>query len=247
MLRGVSGLIIATVTPLVLLAGIVALGKGGWRTAPLVGIAFAWGLGCTWIVVHINDAWVRHYSLTSLFVVGAPIIEEASKSFLSPALTSLRRCSWFVDGAVIGLAAGTGFAIRENWVYLDHNKAQAVSLAVARVTSTNLMHAGCSAIVGAALAAAARRNVLTRIVTGAVGLALAMGVHSGFNRLTRVSQPSAAIITAVGVLAFIYAAGIVALGAPVSARWARQDMAARGLSESEQVALAGGKIGRAHV
>lgn len=238
--RAVTGLIIATIIPLALMLGIVALGRGGWRTAPLIAIALAWGIGCTWIVIHINNGWARHYSLTSLFVLGAPIIEEVSKSFLSPLLTGVRRCSWFVDGAVIGLAAGTGFAIRENWVYLDQNKQQAVSLAVARVTSTNLMHAGCTAIVGAALAAAARRGILTRIVTGVVGLALAMGIHSGFNRLTRVSQPSAAIITAVGVLAFVYAAIIVALGAPVSARWARQDMAARGLSESEQVALAGG-------
>jgi len=238
--RAVTGLLIATIIPLVLMLGIVALGRGGWRTAPLIAIALAWGIGCTWIVVHINDSWARNFSLTSLFVLGAPIIEEVSKSFLSPLLTGLRRCSWFVDGAVIGLAAGTGFAIRENWVYLDQNPDQAVSLAVARVTSTNLMHAGCTAIVGAALAAAARRGILTRVVTGVVGLALAMGIHSGFNRLTRVSQPSAAIITAVGVLAFVYAAGVVALGAPVSARWARQDMAARGLSESEQVALAGG-------
>ena len=102
------------------------------------------------------------------------------------------------------------------------------------------MHAGCSAIVGAALAAAARRGILTRVGLFVAGLALAMGIHSGFNRLTRVSQPSALIITLVGVLAFVYAVGIVALGIPVSARWARKDMKARGLSASEQVALAGG-------
>ena len=226
--------------PLLLLAGIVALGRGGVRTLPLVVIGLGWGFGSTWIIVHVNDAWARTYTLTSLFVLGAPIIEEVGKSLLSPVLTSLRRCSWFVDGAVIGLAAGTGFAIRENWVYLDRDHTGGVALAVARVTSTNLMHAGCSAIVGAAFAAAARRNVVTRVTVGIIGLVAAMGIHSGFNRLTRVSNPSALVITLVGVLAFVYAAGIVALGIPVSARWARRDMEARGLSAGEQAALAGG-------
>ena len=234
------GIAIATLVPLLLLAGIVVLGRGGMRTLPLVVIGLGWGFASTWIIVHVNDAWARTYTLTSLFVLGAPIIEEIGKSLLSPVLTSLRRCSWFVDGAVIGLAAGTGFAIRENWVYLDRDHTGGLALAIARVTSTNLMHAGCSAIVGAAFAAAARRNVLTRIVTGLVGLVAAMGIHSGFNRLTQVSNPSAAVITLVGVLAFVYAAGIVALGIPVSARWARKDMEARGLSAGEQAALAGG-------
>jgi len=234
------GIAIATLVPLLLLAGIVALGRGGVRTLPLVVIGLGWGFGSTWIIVHVNDAWARTYTLTSLFVLGAPIIEEVGKSLLSPVLTSLRRCSWFVDGAVIGLAAGTGFAIRENWVYLDRDHTGGVALAVARVTSTNLMHAGCSAIVGAAFAAAARRNVVTRVTVGIIGLVAAMGIHSGFNRLTRVSNPSALVITLVGVLAFVYAAGIVALGIPVSARWARRDMEARGLSAGEQAALAGG-------
>jgi len=236
----VAGRLIATLVPLLLLAGVALLGKGGWRVAPLVLIALGWGFASTWIVVDVNNAWARNFSITSLFVLGAPIIEEVGKSLLSPVLTSLRRCSWFVDGAVIGLAAGTGFAIRENWVYLDRDFSGGVALATARVTSTNLMHAGCSAIVAAAFAAAARRGLLARVVVGLGGLVAAMGVHSGFNRLTRVSVPSPAIITAVGVLAFVYATGIVALGIPLSARWARRDMEARGLSASEQVALAGG-------
>ncbi len=236
----VTGRLIATLVPLVLLLGVAALGKGGLRAAPLVAVGLVWGLLSTWIVVDLNNSWATTFGITSVYVLGAPIIEEIGKSLLAPVLTGMRRCSWFVDGAVIGLASGTGFAIRENWVYLDRDHTGGVALAVARVTSTNLMHAGCSAIVAAAFAAAARRGVFTRVVVGLVGLVAAMGIHSGFNRLTRVSAPSPAIITAVGVLAFVYATGIVALGIPVSARWARRDMEARGLSASEQVALAGG-------
>jgi hypothetical protein len=72
------------------------------------------------------------------------------------------------------------------------------------------------------------------------GLVVAMAIHSGFNRLTRVSVPSPLIITLVGVLAFAWATLAVAAGIPVSERWAKRDMEARGLSESESAALAGG-------
>ena len=234
------GTLIAIAVPLVLLLAVAALGKGGMRTAPLVLFALLWGVGSTWIIVHINGWWARSFSLTSLYVLGAPIIEEIGKSLFSPVLTAMRRCSWFVDGAVIGLAAGMGFAIRENLVYLQHSPNDSVGLAIARVTSTNLMHAGCSALVGAALALSARRGVLTRIASGLGGLIIAMAIHSGFNRLTRVSVPSPLIITMMGVLAFAWATLAVAAGIPVSERWAKRDMEARGLSESESAALSGG-------
>ena len=234
------GTVVAIAVPLVLLAAVVVLGKGGRRSTPLVVLALTWGVGSTWLLVHVNGWWLNTFSLTSLYVVGAPIIEELGKSLLSPLFTASRRSSWFVDGAVIGLAAGTGFAIRENLVYLDRFPNDALNLAVARVSSTNLMHAGCSAIVGAALAVGVRRGIATRVLVSFAGLVIAMGVHSGFNRLTRVSVPSPFIITVVGVGAFLAATLAVASGIPLSAHWAKNDMLARGLSVAESAALSGG-------
>jgi RsiW-degrading membrane proteinase PrsW (M82 family) len=236
----VTDVVVATLVPLLLLGGIVALGRGGRRSAPVVLIALAWGVVVTWIVAPINDRWAAALGITSLITLGAPIIEEIGKGFVLPGLTASRRSSWFVDGAVFGLAAGTGFAIRENWVYLDRAAdGTGIALAIARVSSTNLMHAGCSAIVGAALAAAVRRGVLQRVVVAVAALVIAMSLHAVFNRLTD-GDASAAVVTMVGVGVFVVAVGIVGLGFPISVRWARQEMANRGLSEAEQVALGGG-------
>ena len=236
--------LVATAIPLCCLAAVWMLSRGGMRALPLVVLALAWGIGSTWVVVGFNDRWNQNYGFASLVVVGAPIMEEIAKSSLLPLLAWSRRCSWFVDGAVIGLAAGTGFAIRENWVYLSGSApGDGFSVALARVTSTNLMHAGCTAIVGAALVGTWSRGVVFRIGGTLAALACAMGLHSGFNRLTRQGEPNALAITLTGVAVFFVAAGIVATGIPISSRWARIDLARRGASASEQVALAGGRQG----
>lgn len=235
-----AGLLIAVLVPLALLVGAAQLGRGGRRLAPLVVIGLAWGVGVTWIVAPINERWLTAFGYLSLVTVGAPIIEEIAKSFVLPPLLGLRRAAWFVDGAVVGLAAGTGFAIRENILYLNGSDDGAgIALAVARTSSTNLMHAGCTALVGAAIATAARRGALARVIAWLGSLVVAIALHSAFNRMTDGSV-SALAVTLVGVMVFVAAVAIIALGYPVSRRWSRMEMRARGLSAGEQAALVGG-------
>ncbi len=158
-----------------------------------------------------------------------------------PFLTLSKRCFWFVDGAILGLAAGTGFAIVENWRYLDRDHSgQQIGLAIARVSSTNLMHAGATAIVGAAIVLSMKRGLLQRVLTPLGGLAIAITLHSLFNRMTTWPGESAAMITAVGVGVFAIASGIVALGLPISRRWVRNDLKLSAITASEQLALSGG-------
>jgi len=235
------GIILATAVPLLCLLTVAALGRVGRRASPLVAIALVWGFASTWVVVGFNDRWSAAFGLSSLIVLGAPIMEELAKSLATPFLAASRRCTWFVDGTIVGLAAGTGFAIRENWLYLDNAPdGEGLGIALARITSTNLMHAGCSAIVGAAIALAWTRGWLRRISFTIAALACSMALHSGFNRLTRQQERSPLTITAAGVAVFLVATGIVALGLPLTRRWARADLARRGATLSEQSALAGG-------
>ena len=219
---------LATLVPLALLAVVVALGRNAKRLAPLVVLSLLWGFATTYIIIYANDWWAATYGLSSLIVLGAPIFEEISKSFALPFISLSHRCQWFVDGAVLGLAAGTGFAIRENWLYLERvGPDEGIGLALARVSSTNLMHAGCTAIVGAAIVVTAGRAWYQRLGIGLGGLLVAITLHSSFNRLT-------------GVMVFAIAAGIVALGMPLSSRWVRQDLQSHGANASEQAALGGG-------
>ncbi len=237
-----NGSLIATIIPLVMLFWVAFIGRGGKQTAALVAIAVAWGMAATWIVLPFNNSFAAAYGVTAVIVYGGPLQEEIVKALVLPFLAISKRVFWFVDGAILGLAAGTGFAIRENWLYLANTRGDAsLELAIARVTSTNLMHAGATAIVGAALVLTLRRNPIVRIGVGLGALAIAFTLHSLFNRLTTIPGESAAVITLVGMGVFGIAAGIVALGIPLSKSWLRKDLEARGASESEMMVLAGGR------
>ena len=238
-----AGILLATVVPLIALAGLLLLGRSGRRLWVMTLIAVAWGIAATYVVIQVNDRWVEAFGLTSLIVLGAPIAEEITKAFVLPFLSLSRRAVWFVDGAVLGAAAGTGFAIRENWLYLERvGSDETLSLAIARVTSTNLMHAGCTAIVGAAIVLSYSRGWRARIALPLGALAIAITLHSIFNRLTVNEDASTLLVTVVGIGVFAIAVGIVFLGFPISARWVRQDLANQGATTSEQVALSGGSV-----
>ncbi len=234
------GTLIAVVVPLAFLAGAVVLSRGGRRTAPLVLVALVWGAVITVVVRPINDQWLSAYGYLSVVTIGAPIVEEIAKSLALPGFLRSKRASWFVDGAVLGLAAGTGFAIRENLAYLAAtSEDQAIGLAVARTTSTNLMHAGCTALVGAAIGSVLGRRLHVQALAWLGSLLVAIVLHSGFNRLTD-DAGSALLVTLVGVGVFVAAMGIVAIGFPVAGRWSQLEMRRRGLSAGEQAALVGG-------
>jgi hypothetical protein len=238
-----AGTILATVVPLTALAGLLLLGRSGRRLWVMTLIAVAWGIAATYIVIQVNDRWAQAFGLTSLIVLGAPIAEEITKAVALPFLSLSRRAAWFVDGAVLGAATGTGFAIRENWMYLERVGAdQTISLAIARVTSTNLMHAGCTAIVGAAIVLAYSRGWRARIALSLGALAIAIALHSTFNRLTVNDDASTLLVTVAGIGVFAIAVGIVFLGFSISARWVRQDLANSGATTSEQAALSGGSV-----
>ncbi|MEI7593660.1 MAG: PrsW family glutamic-type intramembrane protease [Actinomycetes bacterium] len=227
--------IIATLIPLSLLGLVIRLGRLRGRTLFLPAIALVWGFASTAIVLPINNSLAKSYGMLALVALLAPIVEEICKAGALPVLTTEKRAAWFVDGAVTGFAAGVGFAIRENWLYLS-TSTDGVRLAIARVTSTNLMHASTTALVGATLAATATQRWYVRITIVPIGLMIAIGLHSLFNRSTQYSS-SAAIVTVIGVAVFAVAVSVILLGGPMSLRWARAAMAEQGLSAGEQSVL----------
>ena len=91
-----------------------------------------------------------------------------------------------------------------------------------------------------ALPISLRRHWYERVAVGLAGLAIAITIHSVFNRATRSPSETAALVTAIGVAAFALSAGVVALGIPISRRWVHQDLAQSGRSPEDQFLLAGG-------
>ncbi len=82
--------------------------------------------------------------LTTLYI--APIIEESAKALIPLVLIRKRRIGFLVDGAIIGFAVGSGFALIENLYYLYHIADNRILLWIFRGFGTAIMHGGNTAI-----------------------------------------------------------------------------------------------------
>ncbi|MBI3167171.1 MAG: PrsW family intramembrane metalloprotease [Chloroflexi bacterium] len=114
----------------------------------------------------------------------APIVEEILKAAILIYLVNRADFNYVVDGALYGFGAGIGFAIIENVEYVQGNIEFALVVALARVFSTNLMHATSSGLIGTSLAyhrgeTNKKRGLL--VVLG--GYILAMFFHGVFNTM----------------------------------------------------------------
>ena len=97
----------------------------------------------------VNAGWVTWDQVIRIW---APIIEEILKSLIIIYLVTRADFNYVVDGALYGFGAGIGFAIIENVEYVTGNAEIALLVALARVFSTNLVHATGSGLIGTALA-----------------------------------------------------------------------------------------------
>ena len=160
-------------------------------------------VGAYYVNPWVSDISSLEWETTVRFV--APIVEEILKALILIYLVRQTHFTYFVDGAIYGFAVGIGFAVFENYQYLLDSSA-ALNLAIARVISTNLMHATASALVGIALGFSRFQRFSGRIALLLTGWLGAMGVHVAFNNMvTRVSS----------VYLLLYAAGAGFLGAVV--------------------------------
>ncbi len=122
----------------------------------------------------------------------APIVEELAKAAIVVVLVRAHRIGFLVDAAILGFAAGTGFAIVENVYYQQLIPDAGIGLWVVRGFGTAIMHGGTTAVfamMGLALSEERRRPLA---VAFAPGFALAVVLHSAFNHL--IAAPRAATL-----------------------------------------------------
>lgn len=148
-------------------------------------ITIAWGVIAYFLAAQINPALIDAGWATRLQVIrfAGPIVEELLKSLILIYLVQRADYNYVVDGAIYGFGAGIGFAIIENTEYIFGNPEIAVIVALARVFSTNLVHAAGSGLIGVALST-------NRVERGAKGMFLvllgylfSMAFHMGFNTM----------------------------------------------------------------
>jgi RsiW-degrading membrane proteinase PrsW (M82 family) len=175
--------VIAFLFPLVFLVGLrqfnyYKTGRFSYNLLTIAWGAIAYGLAY-WINSTIIDK--EYVTEAQLVYFAAPIIEETLKSLILYFL--IRRADFYfiVDGIIYGFGAGIGFAVFENIEYIQGHPEIAMSLALSRVFSTNLIHATGSAVIGTALAG----SRFDRSVRGwgilLFGILFSISAHMGFN------------------------------------------------------------------
>lgn len=163
-------------------------------------MSLGWGIIAYYFAVYINSSFIRFgwADRDQVVRLTAPIAEEIFKCLIVFFLVRRKDFVYIMDGVAYGFGAGIGFAVLENIEYISSSPAGvALLLAVARVFSTNLIHATGTAIVGAALGSSRLAKGANRISFPLGGLLIAIVAHVGFNNLVNNSNPL--------IFAFIYA------------------------------------------
>jgi RsiW-degrading membrane proteinase PrsW (M82 family)/cell division protein ZapA (FtsZ GTPase activity inhibitor) len=112
----------------------------------------------------------------------APTVEEIFKSLVLLYLVRRADTTFFVDGAVYGFAAGIGFAIAENMLYLSRVDVDTgVVVATTRAFCSSVMHGSCTAIVGMALAGFPLGKLNHPLLRWLAGLIVAITIHTAYN------------------------------------------------------------------
>jgi RsiW-degrading membrane proteinase PrsW (M82 family) len=192
-LASIPALLVAILIPIGYLVWISKRDFFETRKTRLIQICFFWGLFAYALAYLFQSNLIHGGILTKDQVVRylAPVLEEILKGAILFYLVRRADFTYFVDGAIYGFTVGIGFAIFENFEYVLSNPSMAVSLALMRVLSTNLIHATASGMIGIALGYSRfeRSNSSRRWYTLIFGTVIAMAIHMTFNNLVSNRAP----------------------------------------------------------
>lgn len=177
--------LIAIAVPIVVVYVIYALDLFGTGKGSTIEVCLLWGAtAAVGMAYLINQTAVHAFGYFTTTTLTAPIAEELLKGLILFYFIQRPRFRYFVDGAVYGFAAGTGFAISENIFYiLIDSDGEVLTLVVKRVLSSSLMHAFASAILGIMLGLTRRTTGIRRIGLPLGGIGLAISIHAIYNNI----------------------------------------------------------------
>lgn len=235
-LASLPALLVATIIPAGYLSWISKRDFFETRKVRLILICFVWGIAAYALAYLVQSNLIHGGILTKDQVVRylAPILEEILKGAILFYLVRRTDFTYFVDGAIYGFTVGIGFAIVENFEYVISNPSAAVSLALMRVLSTNLIHATASGMIGIALGYSRfeRSSSSRRQLTLVFGTLIAMAIHMTFNNLVSNRAPLlVAIFLGLGggfVIYLIMRQGLKNLQGWVEEQLQREDAAVTG-------------------
>jgi RsiW-degrading membrane proteinase PrsW (M82 family) len=226
---GVAAVAISIAVPLAFLALVRRLDLYASGHFGIVLRCFLWGFVAFVASFATNTLALTWFSIVAVRTAVAPVVEELFKA--APLVYYVRRpdFTYFVDGAIYGFAAGTGFAVLENLFYITTVGSDAgLALSINRAFSTSLMHGTTSALVGVSLGRLRFGRGLARLAALVFGLAMAMALHLTFNnwlvaaRTFNLNVLAGAILLGLGGVAAI--ALIILQGLREERRWLRDTL-----------------------
>lgn len=192
--------IIAAAIPALAIYLIYLLDLFGTGKFSTVLISFGWGALIAFNAAFaINNVFIDAIGRDSVVRFTAPVVEEMLKAGVLVYFITRPRFRYIVDGAIYGFAAGIGFAVLENFLYISREES-ALSSAISRVLTASLMHATASALVGIAIGRL-RRSVSGRKYTWPLlGLVLAILLHMGYNNAVQLDvEPSLLLLIGISI------------------------------------------------
>jgi RsiW-degrading membrane proteinase PrsW (M82 family) len=225
MIQSILAVAIAAGIPALFLLLIYTLDLYASRAFRLVVLCFGWGaLGAFGLAYLINTyvglplgRALKVDPQLFLVVAFAPVVEEIAKSLSLFYVSRRSEFTYFVDGAIYGFAAGIGFSIIENFLYLSVNPGIGIALALTRAFSTCLMHGTAAGLVGIVVGRFRFRRQSGRRLALVGGWAAAVLLHAFFNGISHAAPlpEMAAVVLAVvvglagvGLIAFFINTGL---------------------------------------
>jgi RsiW-degrading membrane proteinase PrsW (M82 family) len=177
-------ILIASVVPLIFLFLIKRLNFFETHRPRLIILALVWGAISVELSYLVDHPIRLILGMPFVATHTAPAVEEIFKSLALLYLVRRGAMTFFVDGAVYGFAAGIGFAIAENMLYLSRVDADTgLVLGTTRAFVSSVMHGSTTAIVGMAVGGFPMGFVNHPLFRWVIGLAVAIAVHTGYNNI----------------------------------------------------------------
>ena len=172
--------------PVILFLGVLLLMDSFKLARPsAIASALAWGIVAAFIGDAIYGTLGPALSLSetgySRFV--APVSEETLKAAFVAYLILRRRIGFPVDAAQLGFAVGTGFAVVENYQYLQVLSNAGLVLWAVRGLGTAMLHGAATAVFAMLAQTATERHQGRKIMVFVPGWLAAVTIHAAFNLL----------------------------------------------------------------
>jgi len=147
-----------------------------------VVVVVALGVVAAIVSYFVNGAILSTTAIDRVTLVRyvAPVVEEVLKALIVVGLVRANRIGFLVDAAILGFAAGTGFALVENLQYQRLAPEAGVGLWIVRGFGTAIMHGGVTAIFSMASVAMLERERPV-VIAFAPALALSIVLHALYN------------------------------------------------------------------